>query len=68
MSVEFQVLKFLTSFTFFRFNNNVASTDIEDFLTFVAGFHCIALVGPEHAMLARLASNSAVHMTLPPEC
>lgn len=60
MSAEFQVLRFLTSFTFLRFNNNAASTDTQDFLTFVAGFHCIALVGPEHAMLARLASKSAV--------
>lgn len=50
MSAEFQVLRFLTSFT----------TDTEDFLTFVAGFHCIVLAGPEHAMLARLASKSAV--------
>lgn len=66
MSVEFQVLKFLAPFIFLQFNNNVESTDTQDFLPVVADFHCMVLVGPEHAMLARLASNSGVHMTLPP--
>jgi hypothetical protein len=38
------------------------------FLFFETGFLCIALAVLELTLYARLASNSEIHLPLPPEC
>jgi hypothetical protein len=48
--------------------SRLASPTVIYLLTFEAGFFCVALVVLEFTLQTRLASNTEIHLPLPPQC